>query len=199
MPTMVTGEFRDGARPLPRRRWLSGGVRFAEGVCERPVYASAWVRLLQAVAVDPDWTAWWQGTGAVSLDLRAVQSRAGRGRPRIRRGLTEVRVECALDGARLDAVEGDALTGAAARDLLGMLEVSRRQFDLPPLPLLPRVPAVPDAAPRDRVDSSSGGVRGYDVLPQDQEEIIRTMVEVMGIPLDRARAIVATPSRVRRR
>jgi hypothetical protein len=194
MPTMLPGEIREDARPLPRRRWLNGGVRFGEGVRERPVYASAWNRLVQAVAADPDWTAWWQGAGAVSLELRPVQSRTGMGRPRVRRRATEVRVECTLDGSRSDADDRDELTAAAARDLLGMLELARRQLDLPALPPLPPVIPEPDHASHDHF----GGARGYDVLPQDQEEIIRTMVEVMGIPLEQARAIVATPAPGRR-
>jgi hypothetical protein len=187
---MVAGVIRQDVASLPRRRWLNGGMSYDSGVPERPVYASAWMRLLQAVGADPNWAAWWRRTGAVVLELQPVQTRHGPGRPRVRRGITEVRVECALDGSRLDDGNRARLVTAAAQDLLLMLDVTRQQLDLPPLPPLPTVEAVPDEVP----DRRPAGRAGFAALPQDQEEIIRTMVEVLGVPREQALAIVSAPA-----
>lgn len=192
MPSMIAGEGPDDVCPLPRRRWLNGTVRFAEGVGENPVYACAWDRMVKAVAADPDWSAWWQRAGTVVLELNPVLASGGRGRPRVRRGLTEVRVECTLDGARLDPAGSGDLARLAAADLFGLLDLVRRQLGLSALPSLPEPAQWPEAA-----DPSAGERRGYDVLPQDEGEIIRTLVEVMGLPLEQAKAIVAAPRRTR--
>ncbi|HET9657093.1 MAG TPA: DUF4240 domain-containing protein [Kineosporiaceae bacterium] len=171
-------------RGLPRRRWLGCGPRYDVGVDARPVYDSACALLAQAVSADEAWTTWWAGTCVPDLELGPVHTLAPARRPQLRRSSEVIRVECTLDGRRLACTDRRELAGRAAADVLWMLELVRQRLALPPLPPLPALEPVADTVP----DAHCGP-------PDDPEEIVRSMVSLLGMSDEQARAVVVDADR----
>jgi hypothetical protein len=164
---------------LPRRRWLARSARHADGAPANPVYESAAAVVTQVIGEDETWTAWWAGAAVPELVLAPLHTPAPARRPQLRRGRDAVRLECTLDGRRPQTVDRAELADRATADLLWMLELVQQRLALPELPELPALPPVPDSVP----DAYTGP-------PDDQEEIVRSMVALLGLSQEQARAMV---------
>jgi hypothetical protein len=180
---MVAGEYAAAGATLPRRRWLNAVSARGEGRLPEP-YGAAWEVLLRAVAGDPDWSAWWERSGVRILELEPLTAAGGR-RPRVLRGRASVRVQY---GVRACEWAGEWAPGkpveAAAGDLLAMLDLVRGALALPALPPLPALTALP------ALGSLPRPADGHHSLPDATEDVVRTLVDLMGIPPEQARAMV---------
>ena len=177
---MKAGEYAASGAQLPRRRWLNAVGVHGEGRLPDP-YAAAWEVLLRAVAVDPDWSAWWGRSGVRILELEPLTAAGGR-RPRVLRGRASVRVQ---SGVRAREHAAGEPVEVAAGDLLDMLDQVRGALALPALPPLPPLPAL--APPAGSLPRPADGHRS---LPDATDDVVRTLVALMGIPPEQARAMV---------
>ena len=183
---MKAGEYAAVGATLPRRRWLNAVGAHGEERLSDP-YAAAWEVLLRVVAGDPDWRAWWAGSGVRILELEPLTAARG-SRPRVLRGRASVRVRCGVRGG--DGAAGEPVE-VAAGDLLAMLDLVRGALDLPALPALPPLPAPPllpaQVPPAGSLPRPADGHRS---LPDATDDVVRTLVDLMGIPPEQARAMV---------
>ena len=153
----------------PAMVWIGYDVGIDRGVTARP--AHTWVSrgLVELLAVDPDWQAWWLSAPRRRLDLLPCYTREGAAAPQVLVGRRAVRVEWRADGAAFDSSVGDAV-----RDLTTMLEAVRRELQLAPLPPMPAVPDVPAALP-DTMDIAT---------PPDPQQLAPLIAERAGVSLE---------------
>lgn len=176
---------------MPRRHWLSVSVADGRGELLCGGYARAWDVLVQVLLTDPDWASWWRRAGAGRLELRMAPATAdpARDRPRLRRGRAVVRVECAFGPGRAEEGGGPDPIVSAVADLRAAVGLVRERLGLPAPPPIPPLPD-PGAAREAGAGPSRMPSECYADLPEGTEAVVQTLVEVMGVPLEQARAIV---------
>ncbi len=154
--------------------WIGYDAGIDRGVTARPVHAWTSSGLVEQLAADPDWQAWWLTAPRRRLDLLPCYTRTEPATPQVLLGRRAVRVEWRADGAAWDGMGRTDLVTAAAGDLTTMLEAVRRELQLAPLPPLPATAAVPAAVP-DTMDTPT---------PPDPELLAPLIAERAGVSLE---------------
>ena len=154
--------------------WIGYDVGIDRGVGARPVHTWVSAGLVERLATDPDWQAWWLSAPRRRLDLLPCYTRSAPSTPQTLVGRRTVRVEWRADATGWDDADRDQLTRRAVDDLTTMLEAVRVELQLAPLPPLPTADPVPSAVP-DTMDTPT---------PPDPQQLAPLIAERAGVSLE---------------